>query len=658
MGGVTGGAQTVLVANRGEIARRVFRTARRLGMRTVAVYSDADAQLPFVRDADEAIRIGPAPARDSYLDVGRIVAAARESHADLVHPGYGFLAEDPRLARALAAAGVRFVGPPPEVLAALGDKAQAKAIAARAGVPLLADERGDDQRDDAFIAAARRINYPVMVKPLAGGGGIGMQLVTEEGALRDALARARRQARAAFGDERVFLERAVVRPRHVEVQVLADGHGRVVALGERDCSAQRRHQKVLEECPSPAVDTTLRARLEAAAIAIAREAGYVNAGTVEFLLDATGAFFFIEVNARLQVEHAVTEAVYGLDLVEQQLRIALGEPLGAAPTPRGHAIEARVYAEDPSGGFAPSTGRLIHAEWPTGTATYQPGGLHADRPDDVRIDTGVEQGSVVTRHYDPLIAKLIASGPDREAALDALASALRATTILGVRTNLSFLRALVAHPDVRAGRVDTGLIDRELATLAPAPGDVPVEVVAVAAVALLADGSAERDRRDPWAALRGWRAGGGRTATVTIGERVAVVKGSGPYVVEGHAVARAEGVGRWTIDGAPAAAARDDRVMWVSFGGHTYDIPIDPGERGIDSLASAEVLAPMPGVVLSVAARDGQRVSRGDLLLVVEAMKMETRVEAPSAGTVKAVLCSPGQQIERGQRLVEFEPDD
>lgn len=636
-------------------------------MRTVAVYSDADSDLPFVREADVAIRIGPAPARESYLDVERIVAAASESGADLVHPGYGFLAEDPRLAGALAAAGIRFVGPPPHVLASLGDKARAKAIAARAGVPLLEGESGDDQRDDAFIAAAARIGYPVMVKPIAGGGGIGMQLVAEPAALPEALARARRQAGAAFGDERVLLERAIARPRHVEVQILADAHGGVIALGERDCSAQRRHQKVLEECPSPAVDAALRSRLEEAAVAIAREAGYVNAGTVEFLLDASGAFFFIEVNARLQVEHPVTEAVYGIDLVEQQLRIALGErlalgrPSEATPGPRGHAIEARVYAEDPAGSFAPSTGRLVHVEWPIGEGTDRRDvpidtGEGTDRRD-VRIDAGVEHGSLVTRHYDPLLAKVIASGPDRRAALDALASALGATTILGVRTNLPFLRALVAHPEVRAGRVDTGLIDRELARLAPPRGAAPAEALAAAAAGLLAGGRDGADTRDPWAVLAGWRAGSRRTATVTIGEQVAVVTGDGPYEVEGRTVVRGEGAARWTVDGTPVTVARDGGTVWVALAGQTYDLAIEAPERGIDALASSEVLAPMPGVVLSVTARDGQRVSRGELLAVIEAMKMEMRVEAPSAGTVRSVLCVPGQQIERGQRLVEFEPD-
>jgi len=639
--GVTPETHTVLVANRGEVAQRVFRTARRLGMRTVAVYSDADAGLPFVRQADLAVRIGPASARESYLDVERIVTAAVESGADLVHPGYGFLAEDPRLARALASAGLGFVGPPPAVLAALGDKAKAKAIAARAGVTLLADERGEDQRDDVFIAAARRIGYPVMVKPVAGGGGIGMQLVPEETGLRDALARARRQASAAFDDERVLLERAIVRPRHVEVQVLADAHGQVIALGERDCSAQRRHQKVIEECPSPAVDPALHARLEAAAIAIAREAGYVNAGTVEFLLDTSGAFFFIEVNARLQVEHPVTEEVYGIDLVEQQLRVALGERLGVVPAARGHAVEARIYAEDPSSGFAPSAGRLVHL----------------DLPSAARVDTGVEQGSVVTRHYDPLIAKVITSGPDRETALDACASALGSTTILGVRTNLQLLRALVAHPDVRAGRADTGLIERELATLAPRVDDIPPEAVAVAAAALLDERSRAADPRDVWSALGTWRTGGPPAAVVVLGARAVRTSGGGPYEIDGLSIGRGDSDGRWTIEGtSAAAAARDGSVIWVAWRGATYEIALEADER-TDSLQPGDVTAPMPGVVLSVAARDGQHVSRGDLLAVVEAMKMEMRVEAPSAGIVKAVLCGPGQQVERGQRLVEFEPD-
>jgi len=632
---------TLLVANRGEIARRVFRTAKRMGMRTIAVYSDADAGLPFVGEADLAVRIGPAPARESYLDVERIVAAARDAGAELVHPGYGFLAEDPRLANALARAGIGFVGPPAEVLAALGDKARAKAIAEKAKAPLLPDERGEDQRDGAFLAAAKRIGYPVMVKPVAGGGGIGMHLVGEERGLRDALARARRQATAAFGDERVFVERAVTRPRHVEVQVLADTHGGLLALGERDCSAQRRHQKVIEESPSPAVDDALRRRLEAAALAITRGAGYVNAGTVEFLLDEQGAFFFIEVNARLQVEHPVTEAVYGVDVVEQQLRVALGERLALTPVPRGHAIEARIYAEDPRNGFVPSTGNLVHVTWPEG----------------VRVDTGVEQGSVITRHYDPMLAKVIAHGADRAAALAALARALEGTTVLGVRTNISFLRALVAHADVRAGRVDTGLIDREVARLTTRHAEPAAGAVALAAVAVIDEGARDADASDPWAALGSWRAGGERSGLVTVGERALRVEGAGPYRVGDLMIERTGEADSWSVGGEPAVAARDGTSIWVAWRGETHEIPLDPLDRGVDALTATEVTAPMPGVVLSVLTRDGQRVSRGDLLAILEAMKMEMRVEAPGPGTVTKVLCAAGQQVTRGQRLVEFEPD-
>jgi len=404
---------TVLVANRGEIARRVIRTARRMGLRTVAVHSDADAGLPFVAEAHRAIRIGAAPAGESYLDAGRIVAAARESGATLVHPGYGFLSERAEFAERVAAAGLRFVGPSPDVLRRVGDKAQAKAIAQAAGVPVLPGYQGDDQRDETFLAAARDTGYPVMLKPAAGGGGIGMQLVLEADGMRAALARARRAAHGAFGDERLILERALSRPRHIEIQLLGDEQGALLTVGDRDCSAQRRHQKVLEETPSPSVDVALREKLTAAAVAVAERVGYTNAGTCEFIVDEEGGFFFLEVNARLQVEHPVTEAAYDVDLVEQQLRIAQGERLDLRPgTPRA-AVEVRVYAEDPAAGFLPSTGRLAHVRWPEG----------------VRVDAGYDEGSVVTRHYDPLLAKLIAVADDRGAALDRLTRALAETGV-------------------------------------------------------------------------------------------------------------------------------------------------------------------------------------------------------------------------------------
>jgi acetyl/propionyl-CoA carboxylase alpha subunit len=635
---------TLLVANRGEIARRIFRSAKRMGMRTVAVYSDADSGLPFVREADAAIRLGPAPAAESYLAIDRVIAAARESKAELVHPGYGFLAERPEFASAVDAAGLRFVGPPAAVLQKLGDKGEAKAIAERANVPILPGYRGEDQSDDAFIAAARSLGFPVMIKPVAGGGGIGMQIVRDGSQLRDSLARARRLATSAFGDERLLLERLVERPRHIEVQVLADEHGIVLTVGDRDCSAQRRHQKLVEEAPNWRPNEKGRERMAAAAIAIAREAGYRNAGTVEFVLDDRGDFYFLEVNARLQVEHTVTEMVYGVDLVEQQLRIALGEPLDLQPKRHGrqHAVEARIYAEDPAAGFLPSTGRLAHVRWP-------------DCPG-VRVDAGYEEGDVVTRHYDPLLAKVIAFGGDRRIALGMLANALDETEVLGVRTNIGFLRTLVARLNDQDVRVDTELVERELANLVPEPTPAPVEAYALAAAAVT---TGARDSRDPWTGTGAWRIGEGSATTITLREgareRAVRLMGSGPYTYASHRVASADERHRWLIDESPAAAAASDGVVWATVGGRVWELETGPREREVERTAGAEVAAPMPGLVIAAQAVADRRVRRGDLLFVVEAMKMELRVEAPADGKVTRVLASVGQQVERGQRLAEFE---
>ena len=634
----------LLVANRGEIALRIFRTARRLGIRTVAVYSDADVDLPFVRAADVAVHIGAAPARESYLDVERIVRAGREAGADLVHPGYGFLAEAPQLATAVAAAGMRFVGPTPEVLAALGDKARAKEIAKRAGVPVLPGYWGDDQRDEAFLDAAKRVGYPLMVKPIGGGVGIGMQRVREESSFRDALARSRRIAGASFGDERLMIERLVERPRHVEVQILADTHGSVAAFGERDCSTQRRHQKVLEETPAPSLTDQQRKAIADAAIAVAREAGYTNAGTVEFAVAENGEFFFLEVNARLQVEHPVTEMVWDIDLVEQQLRIAQGERLALKePAPRGHAIEVRLYAEDVDAGFLPSTGPLLHLRWPDG----------------IRVDAGYDEGCAVTRHYDPLLAKLIAHGPHRKLALAKLEEALARTEVLGVRTNLPFLRGLAAHADVQRGKIDTELVGREFEHLVPERGEASAEAIALAAAAV-ADGA--RVPGDPWSERGGLRIGDVPGTTIVLHEgakeRAARVTGMGPYLVDGHTAAR-DGAEphTWTLDGAPAAAATYRGSVWASFAGHTYELDALPPRRSIELTGTSELVAPMPGVVIGAQARAEQKVRRGDLLFVVEAMKMELRVEAPADGVVRRVLASVGQTVERGQRLAEFEPE-
>jgi acetyl/propionyl-CoA carboxylase alpha subunit len=617
-----------------------------MGMRTVAVYSDADAGLPFVREADAAIRIGPAPAAESYLAIDRVIAAARESRTDLVHPGYGFLAERPKFASAVDAAGMRFVGPPAAVLQRVGDKGEAKAIAERAKVAVVPGYRGADQSDDAFLSAARSVGYPVMIKPVAGGGGIGMQTVRDEPQLRDALARARRIANAAFGDERLLLERLVERPRHIEVQVLADGHGMVMTVGDRDCSAQRRHQKVVEEAPAPIADENRRERMAAAAIAIAREAGYRNAGTVEFVVDQDGDFYFLEVNARLQVEHPVTEIAFGVDLVEHQLRIAMGERLNISPgrDRTQHAIEARVYAEDPAAGFLPSTGRLVHVRWP-------------DR-EGVRVDAGYEEGDVVTRHYDPLLAKVIAHGDDRGLALVALANALEETEVLGVRTNVGFLRGLIARLGEQDVRVDTELVERELARLVPESAPAPDEAYAVAAAAVA---TGARRSRDPWTSGGAWRIGEGSATTITLreGERERAVRlaGSSQYEYAGHRVAPADEAHRWLIDDARATAATSDGVVWTSVRGDVWELETTPREREVERTAGAEVAAPMPGLVIAAQAVVDRRVHRGDLLFMVEAMKMELRVEAPADGKVTRVLASVGQQVERGQRLAEFEAD-
>ena len=614
-------------------------------MRTVAMYSDADALLPFVREADAAIRIGPAPAAESYLAIDRVIAVAREAKADLVHPGYGFLAERPEFASAVDAAGMRFVGPPASVLAVLGDKGAAKGIAERVNVAVLPGYRGEDQSDEAFIFAARSIGYPVMIKPIAGGGGIGMQTVREEREIRDALARARRVATAAFGDERLLLERLVERPRHVEVQVFADERGTVVTVGDRDCSAQRRHQKIVEEAPAPTLGEAARERMAAAAIAIAREAGYRNAGTVEFVVDEDGAFYFLEVNARLQVEHPVTEMVFGVDLVEQQLRITQGDPLDVHPKSQGrlHAVEARVYAEDPAAGFLPSTGRLVHVSWP--------------EREGVRVDAGYEEGNVVTRHYDPLLAKVIARGDDRRSALGMLAKALEETEILGVRTNLGFVRALVQKYE-QGTLVDTGLVERVLSDLIPESQPAPHEAYAVAAAAVVAGA---RDPADPWTGTGAWRIGEGSATTIVLreGAREEAVRllGSGPYAFAGHRVVAVDEAHRWLVDGSRASAAASNGVVWASVGGGTWELETGAREREVEATAGAEVAAPMPGLVIAAQAVADRRVRRGDLLFVVEAMKMELRVEAPTDGKVTRVLASVGQQVERGQRLAEFEAD-
>ncbi len=667
---------TVLVANRGEIAVRVFRTARRMGLRCAAVYSEADFGAPFVRMADAAYCIGPAPAAQSYLRAEKILEAARALKADLIHPGFGFLSEDASFGRAVEEAGYAFVGPPPEVLAAMGGKDEAKRIAQAAGVPTLPGYGGADQDDAALERAAKEIGYPLIVKPAAGGGGKGMAVVRNEDDLIPALASARRVAAGAFGDTKLLLERYLPAPRHVEVQVMADSFGNVIHLGERDCSLQRRHQKILEETPSPIVSPALRERLTGAAVALCRHVGYRNAGTCEFLVDDDGETFgFIEMNARLQVEHPVTEMVTGLDLVELQLRVAMGEPLPltqADVTPSGHAIEVRLYAEDPDAGFLPQSGRVLHLRW----------------PDEARIDSGVDEGAEVTTHYDPMLAKVIVHAEDRPAALDGLADALAQTEVLGLRTNLPFLRMLAAADTVRAGRVTTTWLESAHAGWTSGVDDrpVPEEAIALAGAAeaarILAD--ARRSGPDPWAATGPWRhlepgpthvivqCGDDSTesSAAAKGEHTVDVRGAGPFRVGDLTLVPADpdhepdnDIHGWAVVSGPdtgagsrAAAVATPGLVHVYWDGHPYEFPLGIRPRLVDAEGGpAQLGAPMPGTVIAVKVAPGDTVERGQALVVVEAMKMELEVKAPADGVVSAVLCATGESVKKGQPLVALE---
>ncbi|HEY1854547.1 MAG TPA: biotin carboxylase N-terminal domain-containing protein [Solirubrobacterales bacterium] len=648
----------VLIANRGEIAVRIARTLRRLGIESVAVCSDADAGAVHALAADRALRIGPAVAAESYLSVERVVAAAVESGADALHPGYGFLSERPELPRACAAAGIAFVGPGPEAMALLGDKVQAKAVAERAGMPVLPGLAGESLTDEEIAAWVEEQELPVLLKAAAGGGGRGMRVVRERGELAEALASARREAVAAFGDDRLLVERYLEGSRHIEVQLIADAHGDAIHLGERECSLQRRHQKVIEEAPSPVVGPELRERMGAAAVALAREAGYVNAGTVELIAgrDDPESFYFLEMNARLQVEHPVTEVVTGLDLVELQLRVAAGEELPLAQADvrlEGWAVEARIYAEEPGRGFLPSTGTVVAYREPLAV----PFARHADiRNNSVRVDSGVGEGSVVGSDYDPMLAKVIGGGTDRRQALAALDRALGELVLLGPGTNVAYLRALLARPEVQAGEIDTGLIERLDEQIAPPP--MAPDVPAAALEALL-----DPDPTDPWAAADGWRLGGPAPVRATLtgpdgdleaelpsrvvdeaprdevalrpGMRVKRQPRGMEVVREAGAGGRAGAV--WVLDGRaePVRFALADE---------------DREHAGAGRAGSLE--APMPGTVIAVRHGPGEEVEEGEVLVVVESMKMELAVQSPEAGTVAEVLVAAGEQVERGQTLV------
>ncbi len=661
MTGMTISISKLLIANRGEIACRIIRTARRLGVRTVAVYSDADAGALHVGMADEAVRIGPPPAAESYLDTDAIIAAARKTGAQAVHPGYGFLSENPGFVEAVEAAGMIFVGPSAASIRAMGLKDAAKRLMEKAGVPVVPGYHGEAQEVVVLAAKANEIGYPVLIKARAGGGGKGMRKVDDPKEFKDALAAAKREAKSAFGDDRVLVEKFVVSPRHIEVQVFGDNHGNVVHLFERDCSLQRRHQKVIEEAPAPGMTDEVRAAMTDAAVKAAQAIDYSGAGTIEFIADGSGplrpdGFWFMEMNTRLQVEHPVTEAITGQDLVEWQLRVAAGEKLPLAQADlsiSGHAFEARLYAEDPANGFLPATGTLHHLAF----------------SNEARNDTGVRSGDAITPFYDPMIAKIITRGATREEALAKLAAALKSTHVAGTVTNAAFLAALASHEGFARGEVDTGVIGRDLDALI-APVALPETVIALAAVVALGI--------DPAARFSGWRLWGEashKLRFIHAGEaleRRLVLHGDGAFSLEGGAESvfardlTRDGTRVTARTGETGARVEADIVTYPGIEGTAVSVLCDGAAHVLlapDPLAVAAhhgdhgdaILAPMTGIVRTVAVRAGVAVDKGDKLIVMEAMKMETSLTAPRAGLVAEVFCAEGETVEGGAVLVLFE---
>ncbi|MGR3497893.1 MAG: acetyl/propionyl/methylcrotonyl-CoA carboxylase subunit alpha [Limimaricola soesokkakensis] len=657
----------ILIANRGEIAARVIATARRMGLKTVAVHSDADTEAVHVRLADEAVQIGPAPVGESYLKSEAIIDAAKRTGAGAIHPGYGFLSENPDFVEAVEAAGLVFVGPPASAIRAMGLKDAAKERMEEAGVPVVPGYHGEGQDASMLAEEALRIGYPVLIKARAGGGGKGMRLVERAEDFADALEGAQAEGKASFGDAAVLVEKYVTSPRHVEIQVFADSHGNVVHLFERDCSLQRRHQKVIEEAPAPGMPEHVRAAMGAAAVEAARAIGYVGAGTIEFIADGSeglreDGFWFMEMNTRLQVEHPVTEAITGLDLVEWQIRVARGETLPLRQEDLridGHAVEARLYAEDAERGFLPATGRLERLRFPE-AACFERGAL--------RVDAGVTEGDAITPHYDPMIAKVIAHGATRAEALSRLVAALEATQVGGTVTNLGFLARLLRHEGFAAGEVDTGLIGRDLDTLtakAEMPEHVPV-LAALAAAGL--DHSPEGD--GPWDRLRGFRHWGASEVHVVLeheGEPLEVAL-------------RRDGPGHWHRAGTQIGVSRDTRGLEVTVSGrrfhaeavrHGNRVTVWDAGRAFtfaipDSLAAADaagtggdaIAAPMPGLVKRMRAEAGQAVEKGQPLAILEAMKMEHTLTAPRDGVVAEVLAREGSQVSDGDLLLTLEPKD
>ena len=645
----------ILIANRGEIAVRIIRTARRMGLKTVAVFSEADRNALHVRDADEAYAIGPAPAAQSYLRADVIREVARRSGAQAVHPGYGFLSENADFAEGCAAAGIAFIGPPASAIRAMGSKAESKRLMVAAGVPTVPGYHGEAQDEALLAAEAQRIGFPVLIKASAGGGGKGMRPVYRAEDFAAELAGARREAQAAFGDDRVLIEKYLQRPRHVEVQVFGDTHGRVTHLHTRDCSVQRRHQKVLEEAPAPDLSDALRAQLHEAAENAARAVGYTNAGTVEFVVEGEHAYF-LEMNTRLQVEHPVTEMVTGLDLVEWQLRVAAGEALPAAwpPPAQGHAVEVRVYAEEPEQDFRPATG------------TLRKFGL-ADAG--ARFDTGFTPGDAVTAAYDPMLAKVIVAGGDRGAALTGLAAALEGLEIEGIGNNARFLTRLVRHPALRAGELDTGFIARHAEALLTPRGPAP-EPVLIAAAAVLAEAGRRAPIASPWLGRQGWRLQGAaetveswddgtgpRRVTLSwLPHGLAVAVGDGPARAvgirgSGERLALVEGDASQAFALTPEADGCTLRMAGESWRLHRRDVHAPPSE---DAAGESRLSAPIPGRVVKLLVAVGDAVAKGQLLAVLEAMKTEIKITAPREGVVAHLGCAEGETIEEGVEILSL----
>ena len=662
----------ILIANRGEIACRVIKTARRMGIRTVAVYSEADANARHVRLADEAVLLGPAAARESYLVADKIIEACKRTGAQAVHPGYGFLSENEEFAEALAANGITFIGPPASAIRAMGSKSEAKKLMGKAAVPLTPGYHGDDQTPDLLHKEADQIGYPVLIKAAAGGGGKGMRLVEKSADFPDALASCKREAISSFGDDHVLIEKYITKPRHIEIQVFADTLGNCVYLFERDCSVQRRHQKVLEEAPAPGMPEERRRQMGEAAVAAAKAVGYVGAGTVEFIAMQDGTFYFMEMNTRLQVEHPVTEMITGQDLVEWQLRVAAGQPLPLKQEQleiRGHALEARIYAEDANKGFLPATGQLIRLAPPAESIN-------------VRVDTGVEEGDEITPFYDPMIAKLIVWDETRDGALARMRQALADYQVAGLTTNIDFLSRLVACPAFAGADLDTGLIERQKDFLFPAAQPVPRDALLVATVGeLLWEQHAAKlaaktsgDPHSPWHARDGWRMNLSSARSISFKDGETLVDAQVRYRRDHWAITVA---GETTLargkklEGDRFAVELDDRRLIASvvavddrrsifLQGSTVTLLRDDPLHRVDAGDShgGGLTAPMPGKVVALLAQPGQAVEKGTPLLILEAMKMEHTITAPAAGVVKAFCYAAGEQVADGAALVEFENAD